>query len=303
MSEIFKFLKQTGTEKRKDVPASEPKPEEQETGLKAREEVEEKPPEKLAVNPPMSPELAETEISRADKFDLAGANLKIKTSLDPFSIVGEQFRLLRTRLTLLRKEKNVKTVLITSSAPEEGKTFTSSSLAGVFAQEPGKRVLLIDCDMRKPRSGWSLGVNGTGSTIGMSEVLQGNIGFSESLLRSTDSEFYFLPSGPLPQNPTELLGSPLLEQILKTAADNFDWIIIDSPPVLALSDATLLAPLCDAVLLVVRANATPSKLVKNSIDIIGRNKICGIVFNRQRQKYPSRYYYKYYYGKSGKRKE
>ncbi|MBN2320630.1 MAG: CpsD/CapB family tyrosine-protein kinase [Acidobacteria bacterium] len=303
MSEIFNFLKQTGTEKRKSPPSPEPEPEWKEPVSESHVEARKEISEETVLNDEVPSVPVEEEVLKADRFDLSGANQNLKISLDPFTIAGEQFRLLRTKLGRLKKEKGIKTVLITSSVPEEGKTFASSGLAGVFAQEPGKRVALLDCDMRKPRSGRNLGVNGSSSSIGMSEVLQGNIGFFDSLLKSSELDFYFLPSGSLPQNPTELLSSPLLEQTLKTAAANFDWIVIDSPPVLSLADATLLVPLCDAVILVVRANSTPAKLVKNTIDVIGRERISGIVFNRQRQKYPSRYYYKYYYGKSKKQKE
>lgn len=299
MSEIFKFLKQTGTEKEEQAPASET---EIEAGSPASEpsvQSFEQTPEDVPI---LAPATA-VEMIPSDKFELSNADRQLKVSLDPFTIVGEQFRLLRTKLGVLKKEKGIKTVLVTSSVPEEGKTFASSSLAGVFAQEPGKRVVLIDCDLRKPKSGWNLGLNGTSGTTGMSEVLQGHKGFFDILLRSADSDFYFMPSGPLAQNPTELLSSPLLEKTIKTAADTFDWVVIDSPPVLSLSDATLLAPLCDTVVLVVRANSTPSKLIKDTIDQIGRDKICGVVFNRQKQRYPSRYYYKYYHNYHKNRKE
>ncbi|MBN2062860.1 MAG: CpsD/CapB family tyrosine-protein kinase [Deltaproteobacteria bacterium] len=304
MSEIFKFLKQTGVDKEKGSETAESGPVVFEPDPSCTDEIvgpddfqvqdSGEIPQRDPAHPTSS---IETEIVKADKFELNNANLELKTTLDPLTIVGEQFRLLRTKLTHLKKEKKIKVVLVTSSVPEEGKTFASSSLAGVFAQEPGKRVVLLDCDMRKPRSGHNLGVNGSTSNIGMSEVLQGNTGFFDSMLKSADSNFFFMPSGPLPQNPTELLGSDILEKTIKKATDTFDWVIIDSPPVLALSDATLLAPLCDTVLLVVRANSTPSKLIKETIEHIGREKICGIVFNRQKQKYPSTYYYKYYYGK------
>lgn len=305
MSEIFRFLKQTEIDKEKDSKTAGSQPEIPEQASNRIDEsldsgdVQEELSENISpgdTEPP--PVQMETGIIEPDKFELSNANLELKTALDPHKIIGEQFRLLRTKLTLLKKEKSIKVVLVTSSVPEEGKTFTSSSLAGVFAQEPGKRVALLDCDMRKSKSGYNLGMNGSGGTAGMSELLQGSVGFSDTLFKSADSDLYFLPSGRLPQNPTELLSSPILEKTIKKAADTFDWVVIDSPPVLALSDATLLAPLCDTVLLVVRANSTPSKLIKETIDRIGREKICGVLFNRQKQRHPSKYYYKKYYGKS-----
>lgn len=300
MSEIFNFLKENLTDKDKPVPVSEPKPEQdkpvsESPGKVVKEASEDSTPGDLVP--------IETRIIKADKFDLANAGPQLKVALDPLTIVGEQFRLLRTKLGMLKKQNGIKTILVTSSVPEEGKTFSASSLAGVFAQEPGKRVVLIDCDMRKPQSGRNLGIHSLSDHKGLSEILEGNIGISDTLFKSMDSEFYFLPSGPLPPNPTELLSSPILEQTIKSAVEKFDWVVIDSPPVLALSDASLLFPLCDAVILVIRANSTPSKLVKNTIERIGKDKICGIVINRQKQGYSSRYYYKNYYGGFKKQKD
>jgi Mrp family chromosome partitioning ATPase len=112
-------------------------------------------------------------------------------------------------------------------------------------------------------------------------------------------ELYYLPPGEIPQNPSELLASSNLEQVIRETADLFDWVIIDSPPVLNVADPAHLAPLCDTVLLIVRANKTPAKLIQKAIETIGRNHICGILMNRMNLKRTSRYYYKYYYKKSG----
>jgi capsular exopolysaccharide synthesis family protein len=242
----------------------------------------------------------EIEICKADEFDLNQASLQIKNILDPLTLVGEQFRVLRSKLGLMQKQRGKKVILITSSVPDEGKTFAASGLAGVFAQEPGKRVLLIDADMRKPKSGSALGLNDSNGAAGLSKVLCGEMGFREGLLLSKNPAFYFMPSGPLPLNPSELLSSHNMEKTLKSAAANFDWVIIDSPPALALSDTSLIAPLCDAVILVVRAGSTPSKLILNTIDQIGRDRICGVILNRLKQVHSSRYYYQYYYCRSSK---
>jgi capsular exopolysaccharide synthesis family protein len=239
----------------------------------------------------------EIEICKGEGFDLTDATPQVKTVMDPLTLLGEQFRLLRSRLGLMQKQRGIKTILVTSTVPEEGKTFTASGLIGVLAQEPGKRVLLIDADMRKPRSGISFGLNGSASAVGLSEVLRGAASFENALLTCTNPEFAFLPSGPLPPNPSELLSSPILEQTLRTAAANFDWVVVDSPPVLSLSDTVLLAPLCDAVVLVVRANSTSARLVEDAAGRIGKERICGVILNRQKHLTSSKYYYQYYYKK------
>ncbi len=297
MSEIFNFLKKTETKHGKmpipdqifDAPVPEPIQE---------------PVEETARNSEvMEPLPVSMEICNSDRFDLTGAIAPIRIALDPLTLIGEQFRLLRSRLDLTQKQRGIKTILITSTAPEEGKTFTASGLTGVFAQEAGKRIVLIDADMRKPRSGWSLGINGSSRDTGLSAILQGSIQFHDALLTSMNPEFCFLPAGPIPPNPSELLSSPALEQTLHAAAQSFDWVIIDSPPVLSLSDTTLISPLCDAVILVVRASSTPAKLVEDAVNRIGRDRICGVVFNRQTQIQSSRYYYQYYYRSSKRKKE
>lgn len=294
MSEIFDFLKKTEDNRRRSLPIPESLPN--------------APIEEAGDKSTASPVIEETlpleiELCDTNRFDLTGASPQIKSVLNPLTLVGEQLRLLRSRLGLMQKQCGIKTVLVTSTVPEEGKTFTASGLAGVFAQEPGKKVVLIDADMRKPRSGAGFGLNGAVGTRGLSEVLSGNQEFQRGLLTSTNPEFSFLPSGPLPSNPSELLSSPKLEQTLKMAAEEFDWVIVDSPPVLSLSDATLISPLCDTVIMVVRANSTPRKLIQDAINRLGRDRICGVVLNRQKQIQKSQYYYQYYYRSSKRNKE
>ena len=295
MSEIFDFLKKTEDKRGKETRDSF-----DELDMDFKE-----PALNAPIKEPMPPEQvsAEVEICSPDRFDLTQASQHLRSVLDPFTLVGEQFRVLRSKLGLMQKQRGIKTLLVTSSVPDEGKTLTACSLAGVFAQETGKRVVLIDADMRKPKSGWNFGLNGSTGTAGLSEVLRGAQEFRNGLLMSLNPEFHFMPSGPLPSNPSELLSSASLERTLKTAAANFDWIIVDSPPVLGLSDTQLISPLCDAVVFVVRAGFTPSKLVLEAVGQIGRDRICGVVLNRQKQSHTSRYYYQYYYRSSKRDKE
>jgi protein-tyrosine kinase len=291
MSEIFDFLKKTGAEGKQKSSIPAPAAEVPSAELKTMSVVE---PEMTPKD--TKPSFVTSAVSGSDKFDFNGASPEISRALDPFTTVGEQFRYLRSRLSLLKKQRDLKVLLVTSSIPEEGKTFISSGLAGVFAQEPGKRVILIDADMRKPKPRFNFGLNG--SSAGLSDVLAGKTGYESALLASDNPGLWFMPSGPLPSNPTELLSSPALEELLKTSTQKFDWVIIDSPPVLSLSDATLLASMADGVIMVLRANSTPAKLAEDTINRIGRDRICGVVINRQNQAHASRYYYQYYHRKS-----
>ena len=266
------------------------------TGVPSRRDV---PEDQFAPNAPSAVLTRDPEevFIPAGKFTLMKATSQMQRALDPGTILGEQFRILRTRLSLLQKQNGVRTILITSTVPQEGKSFTSYALAGVIAQGHEKRVLIIDADMRKQGSGRDYGINEDRRIDGTAQVLQGTCDFRKSLLKSTDPEFWFLPSGTLPPNPSELLSSPEAEKMINMAARNFDWVIVDAPPALALSDPNLIAPMCDTVVFVVRANSTPAKLVNETINKIGRERICGIVLNRKKQIHSSRHYYQYYYQK------
>jgi protein-tyrosine kinase len=232
------------------------------------------------------------------EFDLKHADPKFREVLDTKTLPGEQLRFLRTRLSQLQRQHGFKKLLITSSVPGEGKTFISCCLAGILAQEPGKRVLLINADMRRPRTAATLGLKNETDLIGLSHLLQHTGTLEEALLKSTSMDLFFLPSGKAPENPSELLASDNLDRILQVSAELFDWIVVDSPPVLNIADSTRLAPLCDTVILVVQANQTPAKLVQKSIQMMGKDSICGIVMNRTRIHPTSRYYYKYYSSKN-----
>lgn len=243
----------------------------------------------------MQPYTAKFPLSRESVFDLNAADARLKNILDPHSIVGEQYRMLRAKLSLMRKQVGVKSILISSTVQNEGKTLVSCGLAAVLAQEPGKRVLLIDADLRKPDAYKNLGLIGEDRFDGFSQVLRGEVRLEDAVLKSAESEFYFLPAGPVPPDPAELLSSHHLELALKSAAKFFDWIVIDSPPILPLADTTILAPLCDTTLLIVHANATPSKLIKSAIQTLGRDRFCGIVLNRVPDLMSSTYYYYYHH--------
>jgi protein-tyrosine kinase len=292
MSEIFNYLKKTETEHKKDTAYPIPGPD-----MLIAESITHE--SELATLPKSEESIpAENEVLTADTFDLAQATQPMKSVMDPHTIFGEQLRVLRTKLGLIQKQNGVKTILVTSAIPQEGKSFTACALAGVFAQEQGKRVVIIDADMRKTGSGKDFGINGNNSIVGLAQVLQGEKDFSSALIKSTNPEFWFLPSGSLPTNPSELLSSPNFERVLKSAAESFNCVIVDSPPVIALSDPTLIAPLCDTVVLVVRVNFTPLKLILETISRIGTDRICGVVLNQQKHFHKSRYYYQYYHQKS-----
>src|SRR5262249_24381835 len=229
------------------------------------------------------------------KFSLQLADSKVRSViLDPNTIIAERYQLMRAKLAPLRKQGKLKSLLITSAIPNEGKTFTACCLAGVLAQEPGKKVLLMDSDLRTGNACKVLGLAHRDSFAGLAEVLRRKCSVEEALLQCSDLNLYLLPSGKLVDRPPDLLSSPELELVMDRLGQLFDWIIVDSPPIFALADASIMVPLCDVTVLVVRAEKTPTNLIKDSIDRIGREYMGGVLLNRVRKIKSGRYYTRYY---------
>lgn len=300
MSELFSWLKRSEMQKRANLFPVDAQ------AMKLPEPAEEESQSTrsgAAAPPQPEKDPARLEIANPVPFHLESADWRVKTVLDPKTLVGEQYRFLRNKLVQLQRQHSIKKLLVTSSVPGEGKTLTACCLAGILAQESRKQVLLVDADLRKPRASASLGVNGTKIDGGLSRLLGGAATLEESFYRASGQDFFFLPSGPVLENPSELLSSPNLEEVITRLAATFDWVVIDSPPVLALADAMRMAPLCDAVLLVVLANRTSSKLIHQAIQMIGRENICGVVLNRVPNVRSSQYHYYQYYSEASPRRK
>ena len=290
MSEIFNWLTKSSLKLRESQTRFKPTSLEHAISLSSKVE-QEKVKKVMALRSTDIPVFSSSEVSQ---FDLKAGDVLVNGLSDSGSIVGEQYRILRAKLSLMQKEHTLKRILITSALPDEGKTFTCCSLATILAQEPERKVLVIDADLRKPKAAQTLGCLDADDMSGLCHVLRGEISATGALIKSSQMDLYLLPSGGIPQNPSELLSAPNFELALKSYAELFDWIIIDSPPVMSLADATLLASLCDAVLFVVRSEHTPGKLLQETVHQVGREKVCGIVMNRLKH-FDQSHYYQYYY--------
>lgn len=208
----------------------------------------------------------------------------------PKSIPAESYRVLRTNIQYSSIDKKIERILITSSEPGEGKSTTAGNLALTFAQDE-KKVLLIDCDLRKPSIHKKFKIS---NNLGLSSVILDKSKLSKALVKR--SEYLdILPSGKVPPNPSELLGSKALEELLDELDDVYDVIILDTPPLHAVTDAQILSTKVDGVLLVVRAEKTKKDSViaaKESLQKVNAN-ILGTVLNGGES---SRGKYYYYYG-------
>jgi capsular exopolysaccharide synthesis family protein len=209
----------------------------------------------------------------------------------------EEFRTLRSRLYHLREKMTLKTLLVTSALPKEGKSFTSANLAQVIVRQHGRRVLLIDADLRGPRLHQMLG---TTAGPGLSDYLQGRNDEFSIIQRGPMENLFFMPSGTGFADPAELVGNGRLKILLQRLEPLFDWIIMDSPPAIPVSDASILAKACDGVLMVVRSNATPSDVARKARLEFPDQALVGVVLNgTSGDETPyARYYYESYQKKA-----
>lgn len=202
----------------------------------------------------------------------------------------EEYRTLRSRLYHLREKMSLKAVLVTSALPKEGKSFTAANLAQVLVRQHGRRVLLIDGDLRGPRLHQMLG---TTSAPGLSDYLSSATDEFSIMQRGSLENLFFIPSGNSIGNPAEFVGNGRLKTLLQRVEPLFDWIIVDSPPVIPVSDASLLAKACDGVLMVVRSNSTPSDLARKARMEFPEQALIGVVLNGTSE--DSARYERYYY--------
>lgn len=212
----------------------------------------------------------------------------------PKSISAESYRTLRTNIQYSSFDEEIRTIVVTSSEPGEGKSTTAGNLALSFAQTE-KRTIIIDCDLRKPALHKHFRIS---NLVGLSDVLIGKEKINSAMHEYNDY-LSVLSSGKLPPNPAEMLGSRAMSKLLKELTDYFDIIILDSAPLHAVTDAQILSTKADGVILVVRAERTKRDTViqaKSLLDKVGAN-ILGIVLNGIEN---TRKKYYYYYGNEGK---
>jgi protein-tyrosine kinase len=204
--------------------------------------------------------------------------------------VSERFRTLRSRLYQIASTRTLRRLLVTSSVAGEGKTFVASNIALSIIQQPELRVLLLDADMRASRLHNTLGAP---NRPGLSDYLRGDASEIEIIQKGMEKELFLIPGGSRVSNPSELLLSEKLKQLLDRFTPMFDWIVIDSPPVMPVHDASILADLADGVLLVVQAGSTNAEIAEKTAAEFQSKNLLGIVLN-QVEKHDS--YGDYYYG-------
>lgn len=214
----------------------------------------------------------------------------------------EQFRSLRSRMFQLRYEASLKTILVCSGLPAEGKSFVTANLAMSLARNNVNNILLIDGDLRRPTLHTLLGAP---NTPGLSEYLEGTAQLNDIMQRdqtpngassmNSIPNLTFIPAGRCGDNSSELVTNHRIEELITAVSPHFDWILIDSPPVLAVTDAVDIATIADGVLLVARGGSTPFEVAQRTQAAFRNSRVLGFVLNAVKDA-PRRGSYSYYYG-------
>jgi protein-tyrosine kinase len=253
-------------------------------------------PEAEPAAPAFAPSVArERSRSKALRFGASDRDkLIVGENVDQALI--EQYRHLAAVMHHAQKASNVRSVMVTSALPAEGKTLTATNLALTLSESYQRRVLLIDADLRRPRMREMFALPPTeGLTDSLALPREGKLP-----VHQVTPTLWVLTSGRVLPDPMSLLVSPAMKQLLDDAKESFDWVVVDTPPIGLLSDANLLAAMIDTTLLVVSAKSTPYPMVQRAAQAVGTNRILGVVLNRADQLGVSPYgYYGYKHYETG----
>ncbi|PED43847.1 tyrosine protein kinase [Bacillus cereus] len=211
------------------------------------------------------------------------------THKEPKSRITEQYRNIRTNIEFTSVDNHVRSIIVTSADPGDGKTTTIANLAVVFGQQ-GKKVLLIGADLRKPTIQNLFAIH---SSNGLTNLLSGQAKLMQCIQKTDIENVYLMAAGPIPPNPAELLGSRAMDEALLEAYSMFDIILIDTPPVLAVTDAQILANKSDGIVLVVRSEKTEKDKIVKAKQILDKasGKLLGVVLNDKREEKEQYGYY------------
>lgn len=226
--------------------------------------------------------------------------LNLVTQNDPKNPAAEAYRVIRTGIQFAQAGKELQTIALTSCTPNEGKSTTVANLAVVLTQA-GKSVLLIDCDMRNPTVHKNFNLS---NKVGLSSCISMGTALSDAVQKTSIEGLYALTGGVIPPNPSELLGSEQMKNVLQRAKEQYDYVLIDTPPVMPVTDALIVGRFVDGMILVIASAEVKVEMardVKNQLVNAGAN-ILGVVLNKVRSEHHGYGYgYYYYYGNDGEK--
>lgn len=226
--------------------------------------------------------------------------LNLVTQNDPKNPAAEAYRVIRTSIQFAQAGKELQTIALTSCTPNEGKSTTIANLAVVLTQA-GKSVLLIDCDMRNPTVHKNFNLS---NKVGLSSCISMGTALSDAVQKTSIEGLYALTGGVIPPNPSELLGSEQMKNVLQRAKEQYDYVLIDTPPVMPVTDALIVSRFVDGMILVIASAEVKVEMardVNNQLVNAGAN-ILGVVLNKVRSEHHGYGYgYYYYYGNDGEK--
>jgi len=236
------------------------------------------------------PTLGTIEFEKKKKMT-RGSKRSLITVIDPKSPISEQYRTIRTNIQLSMIDKELKTLTFTSAAPGEGKSTTIANLAITLAYQ-GDKVLLIDADLRRPTMHQLMGVR---NRYGLTTMITKKMKKSAIVSAPRISNLHVLPSGPIPPNPSELLGSKRMKNLISELSKEYDWILFDTPPVLGVTDAQILGNHCDGVILVLKSHQTEKRELVKAKELLDKanTNLLGTIMSGVNQKELGHKYYYY----------
>lgn len=227
-----------------------------------------------------------------------GVDSRIVAYADKSSYISEQYKVLRTNLTSLSPDKPYKTFILTSAQPQEGKSITSANLAVTLSLDKEKKTILLDADMRRPSIHALLGIK---KDPGLADILSGDAGIEDFLKKPMLGDLYVVPAGSTNKDTSTILRSTKIAELINRLKKTFDYIIFDTPPVLNVTDSSILGSMCDAVLFVVKAGGTQQASIEEAFNMLegaqAKPKACiltNVHLLLDTYSYYTKYLYKYY---------
>jgi len=217
-------------------------------------------------------------------------NERLVTLAGNESLGAEKFRLLAVRIIHLRQARSLKRLLITSTMAEEGKSLVAANLAVALARRKQQKVLLVEGDLRRPSQAQMFGL---AKLQGLSEWLRSETSRMTTVYQLKEAGIWLIPAGSPPENPPELMQSRRLPELLDQLNNWFDWIVIDSPPVLPIADTSVWMRLADGILLVAREGTTEKNQLKRGLEAVGTSSLVGVVINGCTTAIQGNYYQRY----------
>lgn len=221
--------------------------------------------------------------------------IKLITHLYPKSTISEQYRMIRSNIMYSSIDNKIKKIVVTSAAPSAGKSTTAANIAVTYAQA-GKKVLLLDGDLRKPTVQYTFE---TKNVFGLSNLITDQIGLNQAVQNTQIENLSIMTSGPIPPNPSELLTSNRFKNLINELEQYFEIIIIDTPPVLAVTDAVIMSTIVDGTILVTNVETNNKHHLIKAKEVLQKSeaKLLGVVLNNVEISSKDDYYYYEYYGK------